>query len=223
MCEFSQKLIAWLDRELPVDEALEVEPHLDSCAKCRDELRGYERLTSALDAYCDAAMESAAPRNEPSWKLAALGAGSVAAVLALLLGSPLLRKPQPTISVTLAMASVPVHAIDSTGAPVPSRSVIPSPLGRARDFSSISRKGKRESMPRITASVLPEPKDNALNALNVPATPAAVGWRLAEPAIQISIPAEAVLPPGAAPAGVSFVAEVSIAPDGSAHQIFLQP
>jgi hypothetical protein len=48
-------------------------------------------------------------------------------------------------------------------------------------------------------------------------------WPAAAPAIEITIPAEAVLPPGAAPAGATFVADVTIASDGSAQQFRLRP
>lgn len=219
MCKFSGKLIAWLDRELPVDEALEVELHLGTCAECQQELRTYERLSTALDAYCEAAMESTAPRNEQNWKPAALGAGAVAAVLALLLASPHGRKTQPSTGAIFASAAAPMSRVIAETAHTPRNSVIPGPRWHAKDLSSIVTEEKGDSpakgMARLTV--------HSESALNVRATPAAAGWQLAEPAIQITIPAEAVLPPGAAPEGVSFVAEVSIAADGSAHQIFLQP
>jgi hypothetical protein len=48
-------------------------------------------------------------------------------------------------------------------------------------------------------------------------------WVSAEPSIQIAIPAEAMFPPGAVPEGINFVAELSIAPDGSARRLRLQP
>ena len=48
-------------------------------------------------------------------------------------------------------------------------------------------------------------------------------WVAAEPGIQIAIPADAMFPPGAVPEGINFVAEVSIAPDGSAQGLRLQP
>lgn len=48
-------------------------------------------------------------------------------------------------------------------------------------------------------------------------------WLPTEPAIQISIPAESMFPPGAVPEGVNFIADLSIAADGSAEQIRLQP
>jgi hypothetical protein len=39
----------------------------------------------------------------------------------------------------------------------------------------------------------------------------------------MAIPADAVFPPGAVPEGVSFTADVSIGPDGSAQQIRFRP
>jgi anti-sigma factor RsiW len=227
MCEFSQRLIAWLDRELPVDKALEVELHLGGCADCQRELRTYERLSTALDAYCDAAMESRAPQTEPRWPPVLLGASAVVAVLALLLTSPRMRKAEPPTGEEFASVPASTSLVIADTARAPLNSVIPSPPRRARDLSSVRTNGERDysakDTPRFTESVLRDRNDNLLNVSNVRATPAAAGWQLAEPAIQIAIPAEAILPPGAAPEGVSFVAEVSIAPDGSAHQIFLQP
>jgi hypothetical protein len=42
-------------------------------------------------------------------------------------------------------------------------------------------------------------------------------------AVEIAIPADAIFPPGAVPAGVSFTADVTMASDGSAEQIRLRP
>lgn len=44
----------------------------------------------------------------------------------------------------------------------------------------------------------------------------------AEPAIQIAVPAEAMFPPGAVPEGVNFIADLTIAADGS-EQVRLRP
>jgi anti-sigma factor RsiW len=45
----------------------------------------------------------------------------------------------------------------------------------------------------------------------------------AESAVQIAIPAEALFPPGAFPQGVAFLADLSIAPDGSPQRLHLEP
>jgi hypothetical protein len=50
-----------------------------------------------------------------------------------------------------------------------------------------------------------------------------VGALPAEPAIEITIPSDAMFPPGAVPEGVSFVAEVILGADGSAERLRLQP
>ena len=224
MCEFCGKLIAWLDRELAVDEALEVELHLGACSECRRQLGVYEQMSDAVDAYCDAAMESSAPQTELRLRPVLLGAGAVAAVLALLLASPRVHRTEPPTRATIAATSAPVSPVVAETPRSELNSAMPNPKRRVSDPSSAGTKGMRDSStkdaPRFTGNVLRERNDNALNAR---ATSAAAGWQSAEPAIQIAIPADAVLPPGAAPEGVSFVAEVSIAPDGSAHRIFLQP
>jgi hypothetical protein len=56
-----------------------------------------------------------------------------------------------------------------------------------------------------------------------PAQTQNANWLPARPAIEIAIPADSIFPPGAVPEGVDFVADLSIAPDGSAQQIRLQP
>jgi len=57
-----------------------------------------------------------------------------------------------------------------------------------------------------------------------PGTPRrTANWQPTERAIQISIPAESMFPPGAVPQGVNFLADLSIAADGSAEQIRLRP
>src|SRR5712664_455454 len=50
----------------------------------------------------------------------------------------------------------------------------------------------------------------------------AVKWQPTETAVQIAIPAEAMFPPGAMPKGLNFIAELSIAPDGSVKQVRLR-
>jgi hypothetical protein len=47
-------------------------------------------------------------------------------------------------------------------------------------------------------------------------------WTSAEPVIQIAIPVEAMFPPGAVPEGITFIADLSIASDGSVQGLRLQ-
>jgi hypothetical protein len=47
-------------------------------------------------------------------------------------------------------------------------------------------------------------------------------WVSAKPPIRIAIPVEAMFPPGAVPEGITFIADLSIAPDGSVQGLRLQ-
>ena len=74
MCDFQPKLVAWLDNELPENQAAEVERHLQVCQECRTERERYEQVSRTLDSYCDAVMAARTHRALPSWIPAASGA-----------------------------------------------------------------------------------------------------------------------------------------------------
>ena len=71
MCDFSGKLIAWMDRELPESEAAELERHVAACAVCRERLAAYECASSAFNAYCEAIFAAETRRKVPRWLPAA--------------------------------------------------------------------------------------------------------------------------------------------------------
>jgi anti-sigma factor RsiW len=48
-------------------------------------------------------------------------------------------------------------------------------------------------------------------------------WAMADPAIQIAIPADAMFPPGAVPEGVTYIANLSLTSYGSVQGLRLQP
>ncbi len=56
MCDFSGKLIAWLDRELPAEEAAEVERHLQGCSGCRSDVDAFKRVSIEFDASAEASL-----------------------------------------------------------------------------------------------------------------------------------------------------------------------
>jgi anti-sigma factor RsiW len=181
MCDFSGRLIAWLDHELPEEEAAEVERHLQACAQCRGHLATYEQVSGAIHAYCDSIVASRPRRKVPRW--AAVASAAVAAAAVLFLVFPRARvEPAPVRSP--AAAAPPTAILETTRAPV-------------------------KTIPRRHAA----PRTHYQEA-GLPPT---------GPAIEIAIPAEAIFPPGAIPEGVNFTADVTIAPDGSAQQIRLQP
>jgi anti-sigma factor RsiW len=186
MCDFSGRVIAWLDGELPEAEAADVERHLQECAQCRGRLAAYQQVSGALRAYCDSIMVSRPGRKLPRW--AVLASGAVAAAAVLFLAFPRThteRAPQLLPGAVTAPAAV----VETAPAPI---NAFP-----------------RNALPRRRAA----PRTRYQQAKLPPV----------EPAIEIAIPAEAIFPPGAVPEGINFTADVTIAPDGSAQQIRLQP
>ena len=198
MCDFSGRLIVWLDRELPSDEAAEVERHLEACSGCRNRVDTFKRVSSKFDAYCDAAIETNVQRGAPRWVPAVFAAGAVAAIVALFLvlprtpvEPPAFRPPQAggaeSLGVTAKLMSAPV--------------------------GSVHRVHRRQAVTPVrsqNALVAPAPSQNAYSLPE-------------ERVIQIAIPADEMFPPGAVPEGIHFVADLTIAPDGSAERLRLRP
>ena len=198
MCEFSGKLIAWLDRELPVEEAAEVERHFAGCSECRSDADAYKRVSYEFDEYCDAAVESNTRRGVPRWAPVVLGAGAVAALVALFLAMPRTRVgPHASHSPQAALAASP--AVVAAAVPASLSSIQRFHRQRAVTPASIQ-----------SAEVAPVQNQNP-NLLPD------------EPMIQIAIPADEMFPPGAVPEGMHFVADLSIAADGSAERLRLRP
>jgi len=198
MCEFSGKLIAWLDRELPAEEASEVERHFAGCSECRSDADAYKRVSGEFDAYCDAAVAASGPRGVPRWAPVVLGAGAVAALVALCLAMPRMRvEPSASHSPQAALAASPAVVAAAVPASLSSihrfhrqRAVTPASIGNA-NLAPVQTED---------AVFLPE-----------------------EPMIQIAIPVDEMFPPGAVPEGLHFVADLSIAADGSAERLRLRP
>ena len=63
MCEYSGRLVAWLDRELPEEEATNVQWHVGQCAECRQAVSAYEKVSSAFLICYQAAQAAGAPRK----------------------------------------------------------------------------------------------------------------------------------------------------------------
>jgi anti-sigma factor RsiW len=196
MCDFSGRLIAWLDRELPAEEAAEVELHLEACSECRSDVDAYKRVSSEFVAYCDEAVASNVRREVPRWLPMVSAIGAVAAALALFLVWPRTPVQPPTfhpLQESVA-ASAPDGAI-----------VLPARV------SPIRRVHRRQV-------VAPVQIQNVATVQNQDA------YLLPnEPMIQIAIPADEMFPPGAVPEGMHFAADLTIAPDGSVERLRLRP
>ena len=212
MCDFSPKLIAWMDRELPENEAAEIKSHLAACGACRKRLAAYQQASGAFDAYCEAFMAAQTRRPGASrWVLAAAGAGAIAAAaIAALFVLPRARVAQVRASVP-ASAAAPRSAIETNKA----ARLVQQPAQRTTTklrHRSPAPAPQTETARRETPAAEPR----------AAAAPAASAFP-AEPPIEIAIPADAMFPPGAVPPGVSFTADLTIAADGSAERLGLRP
>jgi anti-sigma factor RsiW len=129
MCDVSGKLIAWMDGELPENEAAYVERHVRDCSECRRCAEAYTCVSRLVIAYCDATATEAKPRRERlRWMPALVGAAAAALLLFLL------RPAAPRQSPTVARAANPSPAsvLKTPSAPVkPSPKAVPRHHGNA--------------------------------------------------------------------------------------------
>jgi len=182
MCEHSTKLVAWLDGELPADDASNLGQHLNNCRECAERVSVYRQISDDLKDYCGHVMPVES-KSRPHWGVPA-AAGALAAGLLIMLLIP--RTPPTTIA-------------------VPPASATPAPEVA---FEKAAPKMTRKVVRRHPAK--PVQRHDALR-------------QFSEPEFQITIPAEALFPPGAVPEGVRFVADVSIGADGTAQTLQLRP
>jgi anti-sigma factor RsiW len=183
MCDFSGRLIASMDRELPEKEAADVERHVRDCSECRGRVEAYEQVSRAFVTYCDAALEKKTHRRLKRW-VPLLASAAAAAVLLLML--------QPTL-----VQQVPVRPRMADAA------------------AAVVFETETETAPR------PVKRVHRRHVIAPMRTPNA-NWASAEPSIQIAIPVEAMFPPGAVPEGITFIADLSMAADGSVQGLRLQ-
>ncbi|PYU26163.1 MAG: hypothetical protein DMG32_10355 [Acidobacteria bacterium] len=208
MCDFSGKLTAWLDRELSASDAADVGRHLRLCAECRGRVEAYGQVSRAFEAYCDAYCEdvlASRPRRQLSRRT--LTVSAVAAVAAAVAALFLFASPG---RVRLSLARTP--ALKAT-------SSIISESATQVAAQAQSASPSVQNLPELERRHAAEPTRRAAPRPRFAQT----HWPPAPPAVEIAIPADAIFPPGAAPEGVSFAADVTIAPDGSAQQIRLRP
>lgn len=200
MCEFSEKLVAWIDGELSSEEAAEVQRHLGGCPECRDRAHAYKHVSAEFDAYCDEMTASSVKRRANPWTAVTAAAGAVASLVALCFVWPSAPVQPPAFHVSqkeAAVAAFPVVAEHTPPLPVhPIRKLSRREVDRPVQVRS-------EGVTRVQSQV----------AYSVPEGPV----------IQISIPADEVFPPGAVPQGMGFVADVTLAADGSAESMSLRP
>jgi len=183
MCEFSGKLVAWLDHEIDHQEAAAFKQHLENCLDCRKSLAVYTDLNARLADYCDAVFAGASKQRRAWWPMAGSAIGAVAAAALLVFLIP-----------RAATNRIPPQPAPSVQAPVMARQTSPVPV------QTIRRRRTRRVIRTQSAEWQPPATD-----------------------IQIAIPAEAIFPPGALPEGFQFIADLSIAADGSPQGLRIIP
>jgi anti-sigma factor RsiW len=207
MCDFSGKLIAWVDRELSESEASDVERHIAACVECRRRLAVYQQASSAFEAYCEATFAAETRRNLPRWTFAACGAIAAAVAIAALLMLPRERVAQVPARVPPPVVGAPPSPAQASRSVEPAHAlVIQIERVHHRYVSVPARTG------RTTVAVASQ------TSLGQGVSPFP-----AEPAVEIAISADAMFAPGAVPPGISFTAELTIAADGTAERLGLHP
>jgi Putative zinc-finger len=228
MCDFSGKLIAWMDGELSERDAADVERHVSACGKCRELLPAYKQASGAFEAYCEATFAGGTRRAGVLRQalVSCVAAGvAVAVVIAVLLLWP--RERVARTPARLAPAAGTMHEAEEGTS---GRSVEAPAAIRARAEAALPavRTGKTAEKARRTYASLVSPKQSPGSQRQIMPTPEpsprqSVDAFAAGPPIRIDIPADAMFPPGAFPPGMTFSADLTISADGSAERLGLRP
>jgi hypothetical protein len=213
MCDYSGRLVAWLDREMQADEVSEMERHVAACAECRNCAAELDSVSAAFEDYCE--MFSQTKEQRKASRVAPIfWAAAAAIVLAAMFAYPWghVASPmqQPSVTAPAKTDSPPSLTMKAAeNVPAPSQADHHAARRQAGD-----RTGKGAASPGPCSGQGCAPAKVQGQRAN---------WVAAEPAFQIAIPAEAMFPPGAVPEGVNFVADVSIGADGRVEQLRLRP
>lgn len=199
MCDFPGNWTAWMDRELAPEESERMRQHLENCAECRDRFHSYLQVSVELGAFCEEQWVSRSRRTGNRWMPAVYLGGATAAVVAMLLLAAWPRVQTPAHLAEKSPVSISAVSPEQTPA-APAREV---ERARRRQAPAAIRQVQRVSRQVVADDV-------------TSATPS-------EPVIEISIPGDELFPPGAVPPGMRFAAYLSIAPDGSADRMRVQP
>jgi hypothetical protein len=202
MCSASEKLIAWLDGELAASDAVAIKNRLRGCAECRGKLTQYKRLSKMVDAYSDAALESRVRFSSRAASAAVSAAATAAILAAVFLLWPQRMPPLPAESAVLSAAVSEAPAAAPLAIAAHSGNKARARLGAHHKMKAEERRSFEPPAIEATAGALD---------FRAPASAPAV----AVPSIEVVLPAASLFAPGAIPEGVEFVADLSLAADGS--------
>jgi|SRR5579862_6931874 len=95
MCEYTGRLVAWLDGELPDEEAGRVEGHVGQCAECRKAVRAYDEVSRAFLECCEMAGSSPKKPHRLRWATALGGLAAAAAMVAAVMVAAIVSMQPP--------------------------------------------------------------------------------------------------------------------------------
>jgi hypothetical protein len=139
MCEYSGRLIAWMDGELPGEEAANVEGHVGQCAECQRAVNAYAEVSGAFLAGYEAAMAAQPRRKTFPWAIG--GVAAAAAILAAIFFA------QPRAERLPVFVPPPPHA------PAVAFEMPPGPMVRVRSRRSPTRTPVRPAWIAVEPSV----------------------------------------------------------------------
>ncbi len=199
MCEAERNLVAWLDGELPVEEAASVKSHVEACEECRENVAALRRVSEDVDRYCETIMAAKSRRRAARWTVPTLAIAAAAAI-ALVVALPRNRiAPPPTFTPRMPDAA---NIVANSAAPIAKLHAVP-------------RSAKPTQQRAIHSQRQAGPHGQIFTAETA-------AWQPTDSAVQIAIPAEAMFAPGAMPKGLNLVAELRIGPDGSVRLVRLR-
>jgi hypothetical protein len=188
-----------------------MERHLRECAPCRGQLDAYRQASDAFEAYSSACADAAVSAKRGRISMRPARAVSAAAAIAAMVAAFFLFTPRIRRSPVRTAAEIGSAAGASQPVQTPSKEPARQPAAVA----------PLRAAPRLESSKVAEHVRHAVPDRRLEAPGSEEDSSL--PGVEIAIPADAIFPPGAVPAGVSFTADVTMASDGSAEQIRLRP
>jgi hypothetical protein len=127
MCEYSGRLISWMDQELPDEEATNVEWHVRQCAECQRALSAYREVSETFLVCYESAMAPRPRRKTSLWTGVGV-AVAAAAITAILLIPPRAEKlsipippPPPAPAMAFERPAAPVVPVLGRRHPPPSQ------------------------------------------------------------------------------------------------------
>ena len=120
MCDRQAKLVAWLDGELPGDEAAAIRAHVGECQTCRSRITAYEKVSEDFHLYCNAVFEAGTkPRTLP-W-IPVLATAAVVIVSFIVYFRTRVAPPRPASAPIVSAQPVPIPAPVSTPGAAPGK------------------------------------------------------------------------------------------------------